>query len=197
MRKVAVTGGLSSGKTTVCQFFKHLGAYVVSADEIVHRLLFNDSSTIQKIVDAFGPSILNDGLPDPKTLAAIVFSQPDQLSALEAILHPIVFNEIEYAYADAKQQQAPLFIAEVPLLYETGMENLFDTVITVYADSEIAKKRFIAKTTTPVEEFNRRMHRQLDITQKIKRADYAIHNNGSLQELETAVATLYPQLIRS
>lgn len=197
MKKIAVTGSLSSGKTTVCQFFKRLGAYVVSADEIVHRLLFHDSQTIQRIIDTFGSSILNHGLPDPKKLAAIVFSQPDKLSALEEILHPIVFDEIEHAYADAKQQRAPLFIAEVPLLYETGMEKKFDTVITVYTDSETAKKRFIAKTTNPVEEFNQRMQRQLDIEQKITRAHYAINNKGSLQELETTVATLYPQLIRS
>ncbi|HSX12427.1 MAG TPA: dephospho-CoA kinase, partial [Rhabdochlamydiaceae bacterium] len=87
LRKLAVTGGLSSGKTTVCKILESLGAYYISADQIVHRLLSPDTKIGKKIIDLLGPKILNGDQFDRAKIAKIVFSQKDTLNALEKILH--------------------------------------------------------------------------------------------------------------
>src|SRR5271157_2236178 len=105
VRKIAVTGGLSAGKTTVCQLFKELGAYVISADEIVHQLLSPGTPTAQQVVNLLGSDVLQSKQLDRSKIAAIVFSQKDHLNALEAILHPAVFNEIEQRYQHVIQEK--------------------------------------------------------------------------------------------
>lgn len=188
MKKVAVTGGLASGKTTVCQFFKNLGACVVSADEVVHRLLSKNTSIIQQVVLLFGKQILENGAIDRGKLAEKVFNAPDQLKALEKILHPAVLSEIERAYEKAcREGKMRLFVAEVPLLYEAEMQGAFDSVIVVDADPSIAEKRSSKM-------YRERIGKQLSVVEKKARADYVIFNNGSKIDLKAQVEKLYTVL---
>jgi dephospho-CoA kinase len=185
LKKVAVTGGLASGKTTVCQFFKNLGACVVSADEVVHRLLSKNTSIIQQVVLLFGKQILEDGAIDRGKLAEKVFSAPDQLKALEKILHPAVLSEIDRAYKKAcGEEGVRLFVAEVPLLYEAEMQGAFDCVIVVDADPSVAEKRSYKM-------YRERIGKQLPVVEKKARADYVIFNNGSKIDLKAQVEKLY------
>src|SRR5580700_5876146 len=94
-KKIAVTGGLAAGKTTVCQIFKELGAYVVSADEIVHQLLSPGTTVGQQVIKLLGSDIISGQELDRKKIAAKVFFQRDLLHLLEEIIHPAVFDEIE------------------------------------------------------------------------------------------------------
>jgi len=191
IKKVAVTGGLAAGKTTVCQLFKSLGAYSVSADEIVHHLLSPGTPFSKRVVDLLGSSILSEGKIDRQKMAEIVFAHPKQLKALEDLLHPAVFKEIDHLYKEINQsKQYPLFVAEIPLLYETKQENHFDAVITVLSEENLCRSRF----NNP-EEFTMRMNRQLSPQFKATQADYTIHNNGSLDQLLLQVKALYSQLI--
>lgn len=202
LRKVAVTGGLSAGKTTVCKIFKELGAYVVSADEIVHQLLSPGTSTAEQIVRLLGSDITNGNELDRKKIADKVFSQPDLLNSLEKIIHPAVFDEIERRYEQASQEKKyPLFVAEIPLLYEAAEENneveeKFDSIISVTALTDLCRQRFVKQTKNPVQEFDKRLGRQIAPEQKAEKAHYKIENNGTLEQLRDNVKTLYSKLTK-
>jgi len=195
LKKIAVTGGLATGKTTVCQLFKELGAYVVSADEIVHQLLSPSTSVGQQVIHLLGPEIIRDEKFDRKKIAQLVFSDPSLLCALEKELHPAVFTEIEKRYNQAsKEKKYPLFFAEIPLLYEVGKEEQFDSVISVEAKKNLALERFRKQKNESKQEFEKRMERQLPTGHKAAKADFVIENNGDLEDLRAKVKTLYREL---
>lgn len=195
MKKIAITGGLSSGKSTVCRFLKDLGAFVVSADEIVHQILSPQTPLGHKILSLLGPEVISDGKFDRGKIASIVFNDQNKLKALEKILHPAVLEAIEKTYQSVKKEKRyPLFIAEIPLLFESESHTYFDTVIAVVSDPKLCRQRFTEKTSHTFEEFERRMARQLPPDLKAAKASYTITNNGSLEELRTNVQTLYETL---
>lgn len=202
LRKVAVTGGLSAGKTTVCKIFKELGAYVVSADEIVHQLLSLETSTAEQIISLLGSDITNGNELDRKKIADKVFSQPDLLTSLEKMIHPAVFDEIERKYKQASlEKKYPLFVAEIPLLYEAVQESYepaknFDSIISVTALPNLCRERYVKQTKNTVQEFDKRYSRQIAPEQKAERAHYKIENNGTLEQLRDNVKTLYSQLTK-
>ncbi len=195
MKKVAITGGLASGKTTVCELFKKLGAYVVNADEIVHDLLSSSPLIRQaalRIVDSSGNC---DQELDRRAIAREVFKDPQKLRCLEALLHPEVFRAIERQYEIAKKSgKYPLFVAEIPLFYESKDTPYYDAVICVLVDPELAKKRFSLRGEYPPEEFDRRMKRQLSTETKAQKAHYTLDNSGSLTLLEKHVSELFSLL---
>ncbi len=192
MRKVAVTGGLSSGKSTVCRLLKDKGAYCVSADEIVHQLLTTTTPTGKKILELFGDGILKGEAFDKKKIAQVVFKDKEQLKALEHILHPAVLDQVEQEYNKIKESKnTPLFVAEIPLLYEIESAHLFDKVVAVIADEDIAKQRYQENFK---ENFEERMTHQMPIEEKCAKADFVIENNGDLAALKQVVDTLYNQL---
>jgi len=193
--KVAVTGGLACGKSTVCQFLREMGAYVVDADAIVHQLLSSDtassSSLGKQVVGLLGSSIIVGNRIDRKKIAAIVFSDPNKLKELEKILHPAVLQEIKNRYNSVKENSAyTLFAAEVPLLYEANMEPYFDYVIAVSAAPAAAQSR----SRLDQKQFDARMERQDSVASKASKADAIITNNGSLQDLKAQVARIIHQL---
>jgi len=195
VKKIAVTGGLAAGKTTVCQIFKELGAYVVNADEIVHQLLSPETAVGQQVISLLGSDIISGQEFDRKKIAAKVFSQPDLLRALEEIIHPAVFDEIEQKYQQIdREKKYLLFLAEIPLLYESEREGYFDAVISVFTDPELCRKRFMQQNLTPANEFEKRMTRQIEPRLKADKAHYMIENNGNFEELKTKIKTLYFQL---
>lgn len=195
LNKLAVTGGLSSGKSSVCRILKELGAYVVSADEVVHHLLSNDAIVIREIVNLLGADILVQGQIDRKKVADIVFKNPDLLREMEKIIHPVVYQEIELEY----QQQAnngmspPLFVAEVPLLFESGGEQYFAHSLAVISDEELCYQRFHKTTHEDREAFNLRMSCQLTQAEKGNLAEKVIFNNGTLDDLRQAVEKVYKE----
>jgi dephospho-CoA kinase len=196
LNKVAVTGGLSCGKSSVCHLFQELGCFVISADEIVHELLSTDMDIIQEVVKLLGRDIFINNQIDREIIAKKVFIQPHLLKSLENILHPAVQKEIKKQYKiEESRGKAPLFIAEIPLLFETGADSFFDFTVTVAADVEICKKRFIHNTLYDQSEFEKRQLRQLSVQEKIKKADYVIENNGTLIDLKHAVKNLYQRII--
>jgi dephospho-CoA kinase len=190
LKKIAITGGVASGKSSVCRFFQELGAYVVSADALVHELLSLETSLGQQVLKLFGPQILQDGKIERRILAELVFKTPSRLEALEKILHPAVLRSIEELYKQACEKRTfPLFVVEIPLLYEIRGEHFYDVIVTVLADEKIAKERFSQAGFQP-NEYERRMSRQLEPSQKVKRADYTLVNNGSLEQLRQEVIKL-------
>jgi dephospho-CoA kinase len=183
IKKVAVTGTLSSGKSLVCQIFADRGAYIISADSIVHRLLSSDPSIIRQVVEIFGDSIFTNGQIDRQKLAKIVFPDREKLRRLEAILHPKVIEEIKISYETVKN--SPLFrvfVAEVPLLFNIGFQSWFDTVIAVVSDPNKSLKRFMDKGFSS-REYELRSKELLSSEEIARRSHTIIINDGSIEDL--------------
>lgn len=198
LSKVAVTGGLSCGKSSVCRFFKECGAQVVSADELVHQLLSPNTSLGQQIIALLGQDIVANDKLDHGIIAKKVFNDPALLQSLEKLLHPAVLDEIERRYQQAKDQSsASLFIAEIPLLFEIAAEKKFTFTIAVWADEKLCRQRFKKATGYGDEEYDKRMSRQLSANEKARRADFVIRNCGTEDELRKDVFHLYNKLISS
>ncbi|HSW86571.1 MAG TPA: dephospho-CoA kinase [Rhabdochlamydiaceae bacterium] len=196
LKKVAVTGGLASGKTSVCRILESCGAYVISADQVVHKLLSPNHVIGQQVISLLGSDVSSEKQIDRSKVAEIVFSNPEKLQALENLIHPAVLDEIERCYQEiSKEKNYPLFIAEIPLLYESESENMFDAVISVIADESVCKERFQKSTGYSASEFNRRMARQHHPEQKAAAADYVLFNNGDFEQLKDQVSKIYPMLI--
>lgn len=191
-----MTGSVASGKSSVCRMLHALGAYVIDADAIVHRLLTPNTDTGKQVLALFGPSILINEQIDRTKIAEIVFKNPALLCKLEGILHPVVLEEIATEYQRINERAPiPLFVAEIPLLFESGSQGFYDWILVVSADPELCQERFTQKTGHPAEAFTRRMDRLLPLAEKEKKADFIIYNNGNLAELEKQTREIYPKLI--
>jgi dephospho-CoA kinase len=189
LRKIAITGNLASGKSTVGCILQEYGAYVVDADEIVHSLLSPNTPTGKKVVELLGPEIVVGNQIDRKKISEIVFSDFEKLRSLEKILHPAVKQEIDRRFNHVKNNPSyKFFVAEVPLLYEAGMEKDFDLVIAVVADIEIARQRYPAN-----KHFAERLARQ--DKDKTAKADFVITNNGDLNILRSSISAILDRLI--
>ncbi|MBS3903962.1 MAG: dephospho-CoA kinase [Simkania sp.] len=196
LRKIAVTGGLSSGKSSVCRLMKSFGAYTVSADEIVHQLLSPHTELGKQIVTIFGQDILKGDHFDRSEIAKRAFGNLDKLHQLEALLHPAVLKEVEHQYKTLLTSTPfPLFVAEIPLLFEIKAERWFDQVVVVVASDSLCRNRFKASSNQSDDQFFLRTQRQLPIEEKMQKADYLIKNNGSLEDLKNQVKILYQTLI--
>ncbi len=196
--RVAVTGNIASGKSTVCRLFKDLGAYALSADEIVHELLVPMSAVGQRVIELLGDSIVKGGSFDKGAIAERVFDDYALLAQLEAIIHPEVQKVIEARYRELINltPRYPLFVVEVPLLFESKSDHFFDEIVVVYADEAIAKKRFLKARGSISTSYEKRAGRLLDLEEKKRRASFSICNEGSEKELQTEVKRIYHQLTR-
>lgn len=187
LTKIAITGGIASGKSTVCQFFKELGAFVVSADAIVHELLMPNTDIGKKAIRLLGIQVPVDRGLFRKVIAEKVFKDPNKLAKLEKILHPEVLKKIEELYLQAQEKGTyASFIVEIPLLFEIKSEEFYDLVITVLSREDIARKRF-EKSGFKTQEYEERMKRQMNPSKKASLSNYVIENNGSLEELKNQV----------
>ncbi len=196
--RVAVTGSLASGKSTVCRILEELGAYVVDADAIVHQLLSPDSELGKKIISILGKDVVQQKHFDRAAIAKKVFHDDKLLKALEASLHPAVEKEIDRQYQYVcNNGLAPMFVAEIPLLFETHTQEHYDWVVVVTAKESHAQKRFQERTEYDQEEYTRRLKRMIPQEQKAERAHFILNNDGSVAELRRSVEALYPRLLES
>jgi dephospho-CoA kinase len=195
--KVAVTGSLSSGKSTVCRLFEQWGAYVVDADRVLHGAFSSDISIRQRIRALFGDGVFHGESIDRQRLANITIGEPKLLTQLENICHPYVNREIRRHYRIAVRARTySLFVAEIPLLFESRfpLYSWFDTTVVVSCDRTHAKERYIRKGGTE-EQFEFRSGRQMAVSEKVHRANYTLMNDGTLKSLEKAAKQLFNQFI--
>ncbi len=188
--RVAVTGVFGSGKTTVSSFFREEGIPVISCDAIVHELLAK-KETAEKIENTFGRDVVKNGAVDRKKLGKLVFSDGKKRLELENLLHPAVFGEIEKNILDYKKKGG-IIVIEIPLLFETKSENLFNKVIVVASSPEKIKKRL--KEKFQEEEIESRWRNQIPLKQKEKKADRVIDNSGSVEKTRRQVKQLIKEL---
>lgn len=194
LRKVAITGGLSCGKSSVCRFLKEQGAYVISADAVVHQHLTPLTKLGQEVISLLGPDIVDGSKINRSKIALKVFHDPKLLRKLEQLTHPVVKVEMESLYEKvSKKNQYPLFVVEIPLLFEAGWSDWFDVSVSVYADPAYCKARFVEQGHTE-QEYDERMKFQIDPKEKVRLADYVIENNGSLDDLKKQTFNLFKTL---
>lgn len=187
---VAITGGIGAGKSELLRAFARHGAAVVSSDEIVHRLLREDAEVKEAIVARFGGGVLGpDGAIDRARVAEIVFADRAQLDWLEGLLHPRVSAEyLRWREELARLPEPPAVCAtEVPLLYEAGSEQHFDAVVAVTAAPEVR----VSRTVQPMPDRERRL---IPDEEKLRRADFAYVNDGSLEDLDAFVSEVIRKL---
>ncbi len=198
LKKVAVTGVISSGKSLVCHYLSEFGAYVVDSDKIVHQLLNPNTEVGQQVIELLGPRILKGDTINRSIMAKIVFLNPRLLQSLENLLHPPVYKEINRQYDEVVNQKNPpsLFVAEVPLLFESGGEKFFDLTIAVVSDLEQCWERYRKNTGHEREDFNRRAACQLSQKEKEAIADIVIHNEGSAESLKNETKKIYDSLVK-
>jgi dephospho-CoA kinase len=187
---VGLTGGVAAGKSEALAAFSRLGAATLSTDALVHDLLASPEVR-EQLVERWGERVLSEGEVDRRRVGAIVFERPDELAWLEALLHPLVGERV-VEWRRALPPDTPLAVVEVPLLFETGMEALFDATVCVVADDSTRAARAGARGTQLLEG---RSDRQLTQEEKAARATHVIRNDGSLAELEDGVAGLMAELV--
>jgi dephospho-CoA kinase len=198
LKKIAVTGVIGSGKTTLCRLLaealKEQGVYVLDADSIVNQILTTPnvikSSLGQEIINALGPEVITNNQINKRKTSEIVFSNPEKLEKLEKILHPVVRKEMQKQSNEAKTSgNYRWFIAEVPLLYESGMHVDFDQVVVVTASQANCALRL-----SEAPERLKRSHFQYSQETKKNLADFVISNDGSLDNLKDQVENLVSKL---
>ncbi|NPA58198.1 MAG: dephospho-CoA kinase, partial [Aquificae bacterium] len=151
MLKVGLTGSIATGKSTVARLLQKEGAFVISADDVVHRLLEKEEVK-RRIREILGDVFKPDGSVDRKKVAEIIFSNPEKKKQLEELLHPQVQREIKNFFSRLEREKPDsIAVAEVPLMIETGSYKNYDVVVVVYAPESLQKKRLIEKGLTEEE----------------------------------------------
>lgn len=194
---LGLTGGISSGKSSVAERFVECGAILVSADLLAREVVNPGSPTLDKLVDVFGEDILTPcGSLDRDVLAKIVFADPSQRRRLEAITHPAIAHLADCRLAELRKAPGDLVVYEAPLLFEAGGEGRVDQVLVVAVASNVQQQRLIKRDGLSLEEAKQRISAQWPQADKIQRADFVIDNSGSLQQMQAQVDALYHYLTK-
>lgn len=186
---IGLTGGIAAGKSEALKAFARLGAATLSSDAVVHELL--ESEPLRgRLVERWGPEVVRDGKVDRARIGEIVFADPEQLSWLESQIHPLV-GERTAEWLRSLPADTEVAVVEVPLLFEVGRDEVFDTTVAVVTSDEVRRERAAARGHALVDE---REARQLSQLEKAERADHVVANDGSVEDLERALSALLAKL---
>jgi dephospho-CoA kinase len=190
---VGLTGGLGSGKSTALQQLRQLGAAVISSDAIVHEL-YEHGPLRDAVVERYGPEVTtSDGAIDRAAVARHAFADPEERAWLEGQVWPLVGARVAQWLSEARQAEPPppAAVVEVPLLFEAGMEGIYDATIAVVADENLRRERAAGRGHELVEE---RAGRQLAQGEKARRATYAVRNDGTVKQLRAQLSEVLEKL---
>ncbi len=184
--KVAITGGIGAGKSLVSNFIEREGFPVLFSDEIAKGIMQSDVDVIRLIKKEFGEeSYINEKL-NTKYLAEKVFNNEDNVDKINAIVHPIVVEKINEITESLFKSNNLVFV-EIPLLFESGLENLFDYIILVYSNENLRIARTSERSKLSEGEVRKRMMFQIPDEEKKDKVDFVIENNSSKDDLENRV----------
>ena len=190
--KVAITGGIGSGKSTFADYMLAKDFTVIKADILAKELYVTNEELRQKIIAEFGAEVYPDGLFDRITLYKKAFTDEGKVKRLNELVHPVVIKEID-ALMKLYQHEKIIFV-EAALIFEANMEKLFDYVILITADEKVRIERTIQREKISSDEVKQRMKFQIPDELKKEKADFTFYNNGTLGELEQK-ANLLLQLL--
>ncbi len=189
-----LTGSIGMGKTTVAGMFAELGAAVIDSDALVHEMYQEGGAAVAPIRHIV-PQAIRNGAVDRRALAGHLRQYPDDLEAIEAVVHPLVRSAQLRALEKARQDGYDLVILDIPLLFETGADRLVDTVLVVSAPAEIQRQRVMERPGMTGELFDRLLSRQMSDAEKRRRADILVDTSGDKAATRRQVHRIYQQLL--
>lgn len=191
-----LTGSIASGKSTLARALGRLGAEVIDADGLGHRLMWKGRAAYRPVIRAFGPSILGPrGGIDRARLGEVVFRSRRARERLEAILHPAILSAARSRVERMARDRFRIVIFEAALLIESGLGELLDGTIVMLADPHVQLERLVGLRGLAPVEARRRIRAQLPGADKARRARWVIRNSGSLEQLERRAVRLYERLL--
>lgn len=195
MLVVGLTGGIGSGKTTFAAFLAERGAHVIDADQIARDALRPGRPPWHSVVDQFGDEILQAASMeiDRRRLASIVFADPPKLAALNAILHPVVFEHIARTLEQLSVTDA-VVVLDAALIIETGLDDVVDVLIVVVTDDSRREARVMRERGMTLEEVRARMGNQRSAAELKSRADFVVTNDGTLEDLARRADEVWREL---
>jgi dephospho-CoA kinase len=191
---VGLTGGMGSGKSTALEALRRLGADVISSDAIVHEL-YEGAQLRDAVVARFGPEVAPEGQVDRAAVARLAFASEADRAWLEGQVWPMVGARVAAWLEQARATQPPpsAAVVEVPLLFEAGLEQMYDATIAVVSEESMRQQRAAARGHAAVDE---RAARQLSQDEKAHRATFVVRNDGSVQDLERELSAVLGKLER-
>ena len=197
MLKVAVTGGIGTGKSVVLAQLAACGAPVVDADALVHACLRAGTPVASAIRARFGEAVMAEsGDVDRARLGAIVFQDAQARRDLEVILHPAVYRAIDAWMRAQEAGGAIAAVAEIPLLYETGHDGDFDCVVVTACDGEEQVRRVVVRSGLNETDARWRIAAQWPLAEKVRRADFFIRTDGAIEDTRSEARSLWEALMR-
>jgi len=194
MLKIALTGGIGTGKSIAAGYFAELGVPVIDADRLARELVVPGSPALLEIVAAFGPEVLGaEGELDRARLRHLVFSSPERRRRLEAILHPRIYAEMGRR---TQALHAPYCILVIPLLLETGETAIADRILVVDAPEALQRKRVRARDGLNDAEFEAVLQAQVSRADRLRNADDVLVNDREPAQLKAAVAALHRRYLQ-
>ncbi len=189
---LGLSGGIGSGKSTVSKMLSDLGAVVIDADAIAREVLLPGTAGHASVVAAFGTSILDDkGNIDRKSLAKLVFENPNELAKLEAIVHPAVIARVTEIRNSLPESAVVVY--DTPLMFEKQLQGQFDKVLMIVSDKELRRTRLVERGLE-LGDVDARMANQATDEQRMSIADFVIENNGTHEQLQEQVAKVWNQV---
>jgi dephospho-CoA kinase len=196
MRRIALTGGIATGKSHVRAKFEALGAPTIDSDLLARQAVAPGTPGLLAVVGRFGTEVLDaSGGLDRRKLGSIVFADAPARRDLEAIIHPFVRHETDTWFERLEADGHPFGIADIPLLYEVGRERDFDTVIVAACEPATQLTRVMTRDRVTEREARQRVAAQLPIEEKVRRADYVITTDGPVEQTARQVEAVYRALI--
>ena len=177
MLKVGITGGIGSGKSIVCEVFKHFGIPVYYADIEANNLIISDKNIKKQLIEHFGKKIYSRNQLNKSRFSSIIFNDKKALQKVNSIIHPVVRQNFKDWIKKNKDKK--YIIKEAALLFESGTYQDLDEIITISAPEHIKIKRIMNRDKTDKESVQKRIRNQISDTEKIRKSDHVIYNNGS------------------
>lgn len=195
MLKVGLTGNIASGKSSVARVWRSLGAPVIDADVLARRAVEPGSPGLRAIRERWGPGVLTgSGELDRAALRRVVFADPRERERLEAIVHPAVAALRDEEVRRVEERGEPVVVADIPLLFEVGMQSQFDVVVLVDAPEEVRLERLVRDRGLDPDEARSMIRAQMPAALKRAGADRVIENDGTREELERRAAEAWAWL---
>ncbi|MBD3411166.1 MAG: dephospho-CoA kinase [Ignavibacteriales bacterium] len=191
--RVGVTGGVGAGKSAACEALRCEGYRVFDGDKTAREALETDADARAAIIKAFGEESYREGKLNAPFVARLVFSDDKKLRTLNAVAHPLLKRELDRRMAEAPET---IVFAEAAILFEGELASIFDKIVVIAAPDKTRLERTIARDGAAREDVLARMNAQIPQDEKIKRADYVIANDGTLDELREKIRRLGDQLAR-
>ena len=200
MKVIGLCGGSGSGKGAVSSLFGTYGIPAIDTDAVYHDITSHPSDCLDALSREFGPRVVKDGGLDRAALREIVFFSPDsegKLERLNAITHKYIIAETEKIISAYEKRSVPGVIIDAPLLFESGLDKRCDTVIAVVANREVRLARIMLRDGITLESARARIDAQLSDVRLAEMADLVIRNDGTLDELKSAVRAAYEQIFEN